>query len=159
MDPPLILGSSIREAVATAYHTHQRDYQYAENAFKQHCFKISETKHDPFFETQGAPLKIVGTPWFWVLPTFCETQQSFVDLLTSPILTFRLVVSMVTSPFISIVWCFRPYKLYIFWKLIIWRWVNDRTNTYKKKNTKTKTPIYRQRQIQSASKTQCMLHL
>ena len=29
---------------------------------------------------------------------------------------------MVTSPFISIVWCFRPYKPYIFWKLIIWWW-------------------------------------
>ena len=33
-----------------------------------------------------------------------------------------VVVSMVTSPFISIVWCFRPYKPYIFWKLIIWWW-------------------------------------
>ena len=29
---------------------------------------------------------------------------------------------MVTSPFISIAWCFRPYKPYIFWKLIIWWW-------------------------------------
>ena len=36
-------------------------------------------------------------------------QQSFVDLLTSIIFTFRLFllsVSMVTSPFISIKWCF-----------------------------------------------------
>ena len=28
----------------------------------------------------------------------------------------------VTFPFISTVWCFRPYKPYIFWKLIIWWW-------------------------------------
>ena len=32
---------------------------------------------------------------------------------------------MVTSPFISIEWCFRPYKPYIFWKLIIW-WILNR---------------------------------
>ena len=31
-------------------------------------------------------------------------------------------VRTVTSPFISTVWCFRPYKPYIFWKLIIWWW-------------------------------------
>ena len=30
--------------------------------------------------------------------------------------------SSVTFPFISTVWCFRPYKPYIFWKLIIWWW-------------------------------------
>ena len=29
---------------------------------------------------------------------------------------------MATSPFISIKWCFRPYKPYIFRKLIIWWW-------------------------------------
>ena len=28
----------------------------------------------------------------------------------------------VTSPFISTVWCSRPYKPYNFWKLIIWWW-------------------------------------
>ena len=49
-------------------------------------------------------------------------QQSFDDLLSSPIFTFRLVVSIVTSPFISIERCFRPYKPYIFWKLFIWWW-------------------------------------
>ena len=45
-------------------------------------------------------------------------------LVYSSILPFvcRLFVTMVTSPFISIVWCFRPYKPYIFWKLIIWWW-------------------------------------
>ena len=55
---------------------------------------------------------------------FCESQQSLVDLLTSSVFTYcsSFVVSMVTSPFISIVWCFRPYKPYIFWKLIIWWW-------------------------------------
>ena len=54
----------------------------------------------------------------------CESQQSLVDLLTSSVFTYcsSFVVSMVTSPFISIVWCFRPYKPYIFWKLIIWWW-------------------------------------
>ena len=26
----------------------------------------------------------------------------------------------VTSPFISTIWCSRPYKPYIFWRLIIW---------------------------------------
>ena len=30
--------------------------------------------------------------------------------------------SSVTFPFISTVWCFRPYKPDIFWKLIIWWW-------------------------------------
>ena len=30
--------------------------------------------------------------------------------------------SSVTFPYISTVWCFRPYKPYIFWKLIIWWW-------------------------------------
>ena len=55
---------------------------------------------------------------------YCESQQSLVDLLTSSVFTYcsSFVVSMVTSPFISIVWCFRPYKPYIFWKLIIWWW-------------------------------------
>ena len=33
-----------------------------------------------------------------------------------------LSVSMATSPFISTVWCSRPYRPYIFWKLIIWLW-------------------------------------
>ena len=32
------------------------------------------------------------------------------------------VSSSVTFPFISTVWCFRPNKPYIFWKLIIWWW-------------------------------------
>ena len=32
------------------------------------------------------------------------------------------VSSSVTFPFNSTVWCFRPYKPYIFWKLIIWWW-------------------------------------
>ena len=49
-------------------------------------------------------------------------KQSFVEWLTSTIFTCLFVVSMVTSPFISIEWCFRPYKPYIFWKLIIWWW-------------------------------------
>ena len=56
---------------------------------------------------------------------FCESQQSSSPLLTSSIFIRLFVhsfVSMVTSPFISIEWCFRPYKPYIFWKLIIWWW-------------------------------------
>ena len=88
-------------------------------------------------------------------------QQSFDDLLSSPIFTFRLVVSMVTSPFISIKWCFRPYKLQTIYFLKAYHLLMTMTETitYKKTNTKTKTHIHRQRQIQSASKTQCMLYL
>ena len=52
------------------------------------------------------------------------------------------------SPFVSTIWCSRPYKSYIFWKLIIWWWQWPRRRLTK-----------RQRQIQSASKTQCMLYL
>ena len=52
------------------------------------------------------------------------------------------------SPFVSTMWCSRPYKPYIFWKLIIWWWQWPRRRL-------TKRQI--QRQGQSASKTQCML--
>ena len=48
-------------------------------------------------------------------------QQSFVDLLTS-LIFIRLFVCLFVSTFISIEWCFRPYKPYIFWKLFIWWW-------------------------------------
>ena len=65
-------------------------------------------------------------------------QQSFVDLLTNIIFTFRLVVSMFTSSFISIEWSFRPYKPYILWKLIIWWWQWPRRRL-------TKRQIQRQR--------------
>ena len=52
---------------------------------------------------------------------YCETQLP-ASISWVAFFTFRLFVTMVTSPFISIVWCFRPYKPYIFWKLIIWWW-------------------------------------
>ena len=55
----------------------------------------------------------------------CETQSHTVQRLSSSIFTCSFVrpsVRMVTSPFISTVWCSRPYKPYIFWKLIIWWW-------------------------------------
>ena len=59
----------------------------------------------------------------------------------------RPSVSMVTSPFISTVWCSRPYKSYIFWKLIIWWMVMTmtETKTYKKTNTKTKAQTQTQK--------------
>ena len=56
---------------------------------------------------------------------FCETQSHTVHWLSSSIFTClfgRSSVRMVTSPFISTVWCFRPYKPYIFWKFNIWWW-------------------------------------
>ena len=66
-------------------------------------------------------------------------------------------VSMVTSPFISTVWCSRPYKPYIFWKLIIWWWQWPRQRLTKRQIQRQRH-TYRQRQIQSAFKTQCMLY-
>ena len=75
---------------------------------------------------------------FWCQWNHCESQQSLVDLLTSSVFTYCSFVSMVTSPFISIVWCFRPYKPYIFWKLIIWWWQWPRRRL-------TKRQIQRQR--------------
>ena len=52
----------------------------------------------------------------------CKTQH-----LHSSIFPFRLS-RMETSPFISTVWCSRPYKPYIFWKLVIqwWQWPRRR---------------------------------
>ena len=42
------------------------------------------------------------------------------------------------SPFVSTIWCSRPYKPYIFWKLIIWWWQWPRRRL-------TKRQIQRQR--------------
>ena len=54
----------------------------------------------------------------------CETQRFPDQKLSSSIFTCRLFVcssvrpASVTSPLISTLWCFRPYKPYIFWKLM-----------------------------------------
>ena len=74
-------------------------------------------------EGQDKPLHWCGNVASWTvnMSIYCETQSHSVHWLSSPIFPC-LSVSMVTSPFISIVWYFRPYKLYIFWKLIIWWW-------------------------------------
>ena len=62
---------------------------------------------------------------------FCESQESSSPLSNGWLALFSLSVCRLhgdidvekwRSPFISIVWCFRPYKPYIFWKLIIWWW-------------------------------------
>ena len=73
----------------------------------------------------------------------------------------RPSVRMVTSPFISNVWCSRPYKPYIFLKLIIWWWQLPRqrlTESQIQRQRQRHTDRHRQIQIQSASKTQCMLY-
>ena len=49
-------------------------------------------------------------------------SKDWVALFSLVCLFVRPSVRMVTSPFISTVWCSRPYKPYIFWKLIIWWW-------------------------------------
>ena len=95
-------------------------------------------------EGQDKPLHWCGNVASWTvnMSIYCETQSHSVHWLSSPIFPC-LSVSMVTSPFISIVWYFRPYKLYIFWKLIIWWWHWPRRrltkDKYKDKDTKTQT--------------------
>ena len=51
----------------------------------------------------------------------CETQLLTDQKLSSSIFPCCLFVrpsGSVTSPLISTIWCFRPYKPYIFWKLM-----------------------------------------
>ena len=67
---------------------------------------------------------------------YCEIQSHSVHWLSG--LSSLVCSSMVTSPFISTVWCCRPYKPYIFWKLIIWwwRWPRQR-HTKRQRHTDT----------------------
>ena len=66
-------------------------------------------------------IKLYGTHSIWTCMN-CETQPSSIHWLSSPIfpcssfVVRRLFVrpASVTSPFISTIWCSRPYKPYIF---------------------------------------------
>ena len=69
---------------------------------------------------------LMAPAWSHWAPPFhnCETQLLTDQKLSSPIFTCRSFVCLfvrpasVTSPLISTIWCFRPYKPYIFWKLM-----------------------------------------
>ena len=60
--------------------------------------------------------------------------------LSSPIFG-RCLSCMVTSPFTYTVWCSRPYKPYIFWKLSIWWWQWPRRRLTKKDTDKDKYKV------------------
>ena len=90
-----------------------------------------------------------------LLNTNCETQSHIVHWLSNTIFTWLSVrpsVSMVTSPFISTVWCSRQTISFLKANHLVM------TLTEAKTYKKTKTHRHRQIQIQSASKTLCMLY-
>ena len=73
--------------------------------------------------------EILKTFWFFGPPYYCETQRFTDQKLSSPIFPCWLFVCLsvrpsgsVTSPLISTVWCFRPYKPYmmhVWWCLVV----------------------------------------
>ena len=85
----------------------------------------------------------------------CESQQSFVDLLTSSVFTWLFVCFHGDLSIYLHRMMFQTIQTIYFLKAYHLVMTMTETNTYKK----TKTHIHRQRQIQSASKTQCMLYL
>ena len=86
-----------------------------------------------------------ATMWTWLVGASFEytmaTQRKTIKLRIRLEFTLTSVCVCVfvsaTSDRFSPVWRFRPYKPYIFWKLIIWWWPRPRQRHAKRRKTNT----------------------
>ena len=115
-----------------------------------HCNLISIYSIFPAMVPLRWSLKQLGlatsaTMWTWLVGASFEytmaTQRKTIKLRIRLEFTLTSVCVCVfvsaTSDRFSPVWRFRPYKPYIFWKLIIWWWPRPRQRHAKRRKTDT----------------------